>query len=59
MKYNQNFFKLEKNYIFSELKEQKNALISKGCQIIDLGIGDVKLPVFPLVANAMKRHRKI
>ena len=54
MKYNQNFYKLEKNYIFSELKEQKLALKEKGIDVIDLGIGDVKLPIFPLVANAMK-----
>ena len=54
MKYNQNFNKLNKNYIFNDLKLQIQAL-KDGKPIIDLGIGDVKLPLFPIVIEAMKK----
>lgn len=55
MKYNQNFFKLSGDYVFSELSKKvaKKRLDSK-TEIIDLGIGDVRLPLFDCVISAMQ-----
>ncbi|MBQ7373587.1 MAG: LL-diaminopimelate aminotransferase [Clostridia bacterium] len=55
MKFNENFLKLEENYIFNDLKLQIQELENSDTEIIDLGIGDVKLPLFPLVTSAMKK----
>lgn len=55
MKYNPNFLKLEENYIFNDLKIQVQNLKNNGAEIIDLGIGDVKLPISSLVSDAMKK----
>ena len=55
MKVNENFSKLKPNYIFSEIKNSvsQKAKTSKD-KIIDLGIGDVKLPLFKSTVDAMK-----
>ncbi len=55
MKYNENFNKLKENYLFNELaikvaKKRENSEAT----IIDLGVGDVKLPLFKCVTRAMK-----
>ncbi len=55
MKYNQNFSLLEQNYIFTKLKEKVSQLRANSkLDVIDLGIGDVKLPLFNCVVSAMK-----
>ena len=55
MKYNENFSHLSKNYVFSRLKEMVSNLKSNPqVDLIDLGIGDVKLPLFDCVVSAMK-----
>ena len=55
MKYNENFNKLEENYVFNDLKLQILNRKNTEVELIDLGIGDVKLPIFPIIANAMKK----
>ncbi len=55
MKINENFSKLEQNYIFNDLKIQVERQKERGEEIIDLGIGDVKLPIFPIITSAMKK----
>jgi LL-diaminopimelate aminotransferase len=51
MKYNENFKKLPEKYIFNRLAEVKP---SENRRIINLGIGDLKLPLFDCVVNEMK-----
>ncbi|MBE5742351.1 MAG: LL-diaminopimelate aminotransferase [Clostridiales bacterium] len=55
MKYNENFEKLPKSYVFSQMA-QKIADKKKrgGERIINLGIGDLKLPLFECSVNQMK-----
>lgn len=56
MKYNENFFNLTQNYVFNELKLKVKAKKLKGdTSIIDLGIGDVKLPLFDCFIREMKQ----
>lgn len=55
MKYNENFFKLKNDYVFSDLAQKVASKKSQGGdKIIDLGIGDVKLPLFKSVVLAMQ-----
>lgn len=56
MKYNLNVDKLPANYVFGELR-QKVAEYERrtGRKAIDLGVGDVKLPLFPCIIEAMKK----
>ena len=55
MKANQNFSNLKPNYVFNEMQlkvlEKKKRSSEK---IIDLGIGDLKLPLFKSTVDAMK-----
>ena len=53
MKYNENFKKLPKDYIFNRLSN-KNVDENNGLNVINLGIGDLKLPLFDCVVNEMK-----
>lgn len=54
MRYNENFTMLSNSYAFAKL----NALVREkrqlGKTIIDLGVGDVKLPLFSVAAKAMQ-----
>jgi len=58
-KINENFLKLEKNYLFINIAKKINAYISenpdKKDNIIRMGIGDVTLPIAPCVVEAVKK----
>ncbi len=56
MKFNDNFGRLPPSYVFAGLAVKKNLARKKwGDELIDLGIGDVKLPLFGCVAEEMKK----
>ena len=56
---NENFLKLEKNYLFINIAKKINAYIQenpdKKDSIIRMGIGDVTLPIAQVVVDAVKR----
>ncbi|MGN1458456.1 MAG: LL-diaminopimelate aminotransferase [Acutalibacteraceae bacterium] len=56
---NENFLKLEKNYLFINIAKKINAYIAehpeKKDNIIRMGIGDVTLPIAPCVIEAVKK----
>ena len=58
-KLNENFLKLEKNYLFINIAKRINAFIEanpdKKDRIIRMGIGDVTLPIAPCVVEAVKK----
>lgn len=58
-KLNENFLKLEKNYLFINIAKKIKAYIEenpdKKDRIIRMGIGDVTLPIAPVVVDAVKR----
>ncbi len=57
MKINSNFDNLVPNYLFAEVAKRTNEFISKNPdkKVIKLGIGDVTLPLAPVVVEAMKK----
>ena len=56
MTFNDNFKKLPSSYVFAALAEKKREATEKsGRETIDLGIGDVSLPLFKIVADEMKK----
>ena len=57
MKINENYLKLEKNYLFIRIAEKIKEFQSKNPdrKIIRMGIGDVTQPLAPIVVNAMKK----
>ena len=56
-KLNENFLKLEKNYLFINIAKKINAFkqANPDADIIRMGIGDVTLPIAPVVIDAMKK----
>lgn len=56
---NENYLKLEKNYLFINIAKKINAYIDanpdKKDNIIRMGIGDVTLPIAPCVVEAVKK----
>ena len=56
-KINQNFLKLNQDYLFSKILEETNKYKEKnpGKELISLGIGDVSLPLVPAVIDAMHK----
>ncbi|MCD7891696.1 MAG: LL-diaminopimelate aminotransferase [Ruminococcus sp.] len=54
---NENFFKLEKNYLFINIAKKVNAFTAANpdAKLIRMGIGDVTLPLAPVVVDAMKK----
>lgn len=56
---NENFLKLEKNYLFINIAKKINDYIEKNPdkkdRIIRMGIGDVTLPLAPCVVDAVKK----
>ena len=54
MKYNSNFDALENSYVFTRINESVRLKRAEGGEVIDLGIGDVKLPLFHCAVTAMK-----
>ena len=56
-KLNENFLKLEKNYLFINIAKKINAFKAENpdADIIRMGIGDVTLPIAPVVIDAMKK----
>ncbi len=57
IKVNENFFNVKKNYLFSEIAKRVNAYSAEhpDAKIVRLGIGDVTLPLSPVVVEAMKK----
>ena len=57
MKINRNFDNLVPNYLFAEVAARANKYISENPdkKVIKLGIGDVTLPLAPVVVEAMKK----
>lgn len=57
IKVNENFFNVKKNYLFSEIAKRVNAYSAAhaDAKIVRLGIGDVTLPLSPVVVEAMKK----
>ena len=56
MKFNDFFGNLPPSYVFAGLAVKKNLARKKwGDELIDLGIGDVRLPLFGCVADEMKK----
>ena len=56
MKFNKNPYALPKNYVFNEIREKAAELKkTSGIKLIDLGVGDVKLPLFPATVSAMAK----
>lgn len=57
MQINENYLKLEKNYLFSQIQQEKEAYEKKhpSANIISLGIGDVTLPLAPVVIDALHK----
>ncbi len=56
-KVNENFDNLVPNYLFAEIAKRVNAYTAENpdAPVIRLGIGDVTLPLAPIVVEAMKR----
>lgn len=54
---NENFLKLEKNYLFINIAKKVNAFLVENpdAALIRMGIGDVTLPLAPIVVEAMKK----
>ncbi len=54
---NENFNRLESNYLFSEISRRVEEFKEKNpsARVISLGIGDVSLPISPFVASEMSR----
>ena len=57
MKVNKNFDNLVPNYLFAEVAKRTNEFIKNNPdkKVIKLGIGDVTLPLAPVVVEAMKK----
>lgn len=57
MKINENFLKLQKNYLFIDIAKRVKAYSEKhpDADLIRMGIGDVTLPIVPCVVEAMKK----
>ncbi|MDE5768914.1 MAG: LL-diaminopimelate aminotransferase [Oscillospiraceae bacterium] len=57
VKINENYLKLEKNYLFIRIAEKVNAFqkANPDAKLIRMGIGDVTRPIAPVVVNAMKK----
>ena len=57
MKINHNFDNLVPNYLFAEIAKRTNAYIAAhpDQKVIKLGIGDVTLPLAPVVVDALKK----
>ena len=56
-KLNENFLRLEKNYLFIDIAKKVNAFkaANPDADIIRMGIGDVTLPIAKCVVDAMKK----
>lgn len=54
---NENFLKLEKNYLFINIAKKVNAFLKENpdAKLIRMGIGDVTLPIAPVCVEAMKK----
>lgn len=60
MKINQNFDRMVPSYLFAEIAKRVEAFAAANPdkKLIRLGIGDVTLPLAPVVVQAMKKGRK-
>ena len=56
-KLNENFFKLKKNYLFIHIAKRLKAYTAEhpDAKLIRMGIGDVTLPLAPVVVEAMEK----
>ena len=57
MKINHNYDNLVPNYLFAEIAKRTNKFIEENPdkKVIKLGIGDVTLPLAPVVVDAFKK----
>ena len=57
VKINKNYLKLQENYLFSTIAKKVSDFqkINPDKKVIKLGIGDVTLPIMPVVVKAMKQ----
>ena len=57
VKINENFLKLKKNYLFIDIAKRLKAYQAENPdkKLIRMGIGDVTLPLAPVVVEAMKK----
>ena len=57
VKINENFLKLKKNYLFIDIAKRLKAYKAENPdkELIRMGIGDVTLPLAPVVVDAMKK----
>lgn len=57
VKINENFLKLKKNYLFIDIAKRLKAYKAENSdkELIRMGIGDVTLPLAPVVVDAMKK----
>ena len=57
---NENFLKLEKNYLFINIAKRVNAFMAENpdAPLIRMGIGDVTQPLAPVVVDAMVKASK-
>ena len=57
MKINGNFDNLVPNYLFADIAKRTNAYLAANPdkKVIKLGIGDVTLPLAPIVVDALKK----
>ena len=60
MRVNKNFAKLDENYFFAEISRRVNEFskMHPDADIIRMGIGDVTLPLAPVVVEAMEKASK-
>ena len=55
MKYNPEFDKLPESYVFRRISALVAAMKNSSRKVLDLGVGDVKLPLFPKAVEEMKK----
>lgn len=57
MNINKNYLELQESYLFSTIAKKVSEFVSKNpeAEVIRLGIGDVTLPLCPIVVDAMKK----
>ncbi len=58
MKYNDAFSLFKKDYVFARLKKKAEEMKSLGKEIIDLGVGDLSLPLFKNAVEEMVKAAK-
>ncbi|MBR1868218.1 MAG: LL-diaminopimelate aminotransferase [Clostridia bacterium] len=58
MKYNREFSNFKNDYIFAKLKKTAEEMKRQGKEVVDLGVGDLSLPLFPVAVEEMIKSVK-